>query len=277
MASFLSFHIFYLGIIFISKLLHSLKTLFLLRAGETYHREIWQCRGCGHFTNRHQLDLKRLYEGGYVDATYSSVKLLATFQKIMTLPPERSDNSQRVRRIVRYMDEQAERDRDRKEGMPTLLDVGSGLCVFPARMKEEGWDCTALDPDPRTVEHARRHVGIEAICGDFFSVARLPSYDLITFNKVLEHVENPTAMLRKSQAYLHAHGVVYVELPDGEAAAVEGAGREEFFIEHFHIFSLTSFSLLASRAGFSIDCIERIREPSTKFTLRAFLRPTTHY
>ena len=249
------------------------ETLFPLPVGETYHREIWQCQNCGHFANRHQLDLKRLYEASYVDATYGGAQLLSTFQRIMTLLPERSDNYQRVQRIIRYMAEKIARDKEKNA--PTLLDVGSGLCVFPARMKEEGWNCTALDPDPRAVEHARQHVGIEAICGDFLSSVRVPSYDLITFNKVLEHVEDPIGMLEQSHAHLHARGVVYIELPDGEAAAIEGAGREEFFIEHFHAFSLTSVSLLAKRAGFSIDCVERIREPSMKYTLRAFLRQPT--
>jgi SAM-dependent methyltransferase len=139
-------------------------------------------------------------------------------------------------------------------------------------MKEKGWECTALDPDPRATTHARQHIDVHAICGDFFSTSQLQTYDLITFNKVLEHVENPVKMLRKSQAHLRAQGVVYVELPDGEAAAADGAGREEFFIEHFHIFSMSSFCLLAQQAGFSVDCIERVREPSTKYTLRAFLR-----
>jgi len=250
------------------------ETIFPLREGEIYHREIWQCRRCGHFTNRHQLDLKSLYEKGYVDATYSHDKFLRTFEKIMALPPERSDNFQRVQRVVRYLGEK--RGKEREGGFfsaPTLLDVGSGLCVFPARMKEQGWECTALDPDPRAADHARRHIGVHAICGNFLSTAELPFSDLITFNKVLEHVENPIAMLRKSLAHLRARGVVYVELPDGEAAATEGAGREEFFIEHFHVFSMSSFCLLARQAGFSVAHIERVREPSTKFTLCAFLRP----
>jgi hypothetical protein len=67
---------------------------------------------------------------------------------------------------------------------------------------------------------------------------------------------------------------VYVELPDGEAAALAGAGREEFFVEHLHVFSFASIVMLANRAGFDPICIERLREPSTKFTLRAFLVPT---
>jgi SAM-dependent methyltransferase len=144
--------------------------------------------------------------------------------------------------------------------------------VFLQRMKEEGWECTALDPDERAVEHARRHVGVRAIRGDFLSAPQLSLYDLITFNKVLEHVADPIAMLQKSRQHLRPGGVVYVEVPDGEAAAVEGSGREEFFIEHVCVFSLTSLRLLVTRAGFATQCIERVHEPSGKYTLRAFLQ-----
>ena len=59
--------------------------------------------------------------------------------------------------------------------------------------------------------------------------------------------------------------------PDGEAAARSGAGREEFFVEHLHVFSFRSIVMLAERAGFVPLAVERLQEPSTKFTLRAFL------
>jgi hypothetical protein len=60
-------------------------------------------------------------------------------------------------------------------------------------------------------------------------------------------------------------------VPDGEAAAADGPGREEFFIEHWHAYSASSLALTAERAGFRLEELERLREPSTKFTLRAFL------
>ena len=132
-----------------------------------------------------------------------------------------------------------------------MLDVGSGLAVFPARMKEAGWTCTALDPDPRAVEHARTVVGVEAVRADFMEADDLGRFDLVTLNKVLEHVPDPAAMLGRTREFLAEGGVVYVELPDGEAAAADpdGPDREEFFIEHLHVFSMSSMSLLADRAG----------------------------
>jgi hypothetical protein len=97
-------------------------------------------------------------------------------------------------------------------------------------------------------------------------------FDVITFNKVLEHVADPIALLALAKPHVAPHGFVYVELPDGEGAARgEGFGREEFFVEHFHVFSLASIDRLAVHAGFNAQVIERLREPSGKYTLRAFL------
>ena len=39
--------------------------------------------------------------------------------------------------------------------------------------------------------------------------------------------------------------------------------REEFFVEHHHVFSFASIAILANRAGFAPICVERVREPST--------------
>ncbi len=114
-------------------------------------------------------------------------------------------------------------------------------------------------------------VGVEALAGDFMGFTGEGKFDIVTFNKVLEHVEDPVAMLRHASAFLAPGGFVYLELPDGEMAAREGAGREEFFIEHLHVFSFMSITMLAERAGLTPLAVERLQEPSTKHTLRSFM------
>jgi SAM-dependent methyltransferase len=235
--------------------------------GVAYRREVQQCALCAHFVSVHSLDMTRLYEGDYVSSNYADEEgVRRAFDRITSFPPERSDNAGRVARILDH----ARRHLRRAEA-PTVLDVGSGLCVFLHRLKAAGWKGTALDPDPRAVRHAREVVGVDALCGDFMDRADLGRFDVVTFNKVLEHVRDPVAMLARTPRHLTPGGFVYVELPDGEAAAREGPGREEFFIDHWHVFSPASVVLLASRAGFSVVELERLREPSGKFTLRAFL------
>ena len=241
---------------------------FAFSAESGYRREIQRCTACGHFVSTHNMNTSGMYSGEYVSATYGSDNgLLRNFERIIGLDPARSDNNGRVRRVIEF----AAGHFTVGKAAPRILDVGSGLCVFLYRMKEAGWQCTALDPDPRSAQHARETVGVDAICGDFMLTADLGLFDVISFNKVLEHVESPVAMLRKAGLNLEQGGFIYIELPDGEAAQTEGFGREEFFIDHPHIFSAASFASIVERAQLRLLTIERVREPSTKFTLRGFV------
>ena len=236
-------------------------------SGGNYRRSIERCGECTHYVTRHDMDTSGLYSGAYVDATYGDLDgVKRTFERIASLPENKSDNAGRVARILEYAAPQF-----RALGrVPRILDVGSGLCVFLHRMKQAGWDCTALDPDARACQHARATVGVKAIHADFVRDDGFGRFEVIAFNKVLEHVPEPVAMLRKAARYLEPGGFVYVELPDAEGAAREGFGREEFFIEHLHIFTARSFALLVERAGFRLAGLQQVREPSSKYTLRGF-------
>ena len=247
--------------------------MFGFSLSESYLREVWRCNLCGHFISIHGMDASTLYNDDYVSSNYRDQDgILDSFKRIISLPPSKSDNIGRVQRILGFSSSHFVHTP--KNLALSVLDVGSGLGVFPCKMQSVGWDCTALDPDIRSVEHIRESVGVKTIHGDFMEIQNIGQFNVITFNKVLEHVENPINMLAKSLTHLCCDGFVYVEVPDGELAAIEGEKREEFFIDHPHIFSLTSLSLLSTQAGFSAQTIERIREPSGKHTLRVFLKPT---
>ena len=144
-------------------------------------------------------------------------------------------------------------DRIEPGGADRSLVVAEGVQAARERgllpgMKAAGWDATALDPDERACEHARRTVGVRAVHADFMLGGNFGRYDAIALNKVLEHVPEPVAMLRKAGQCLEPGGFVYLELPDAEGARAEGFEREEFFIEHLHVFSLASLARLAERA-----------------------------
>jgi SAM-dependent methyltransferase len=237
----------------------------------SYYREYRRCTTCGHFLSVHNLDFSGLYNRIYVDTVYgSSDGIRKTFERIIALPADRSDNRARVERVSRFGKEYL-----KPEGCPPrLIDIGSGLCVFAYGMREVGWECTALDPDPRAVEHARSVVQVCGLQGDFTTIdlVELGHYHAVTFNKVLEHVTNPVSMLRRARIIVRGGGFVYVEVPD-VAAAIDGPDREEFTIDHHHVFSPASLAILADRAGFELLKHERLREPSGKYTLCGFMKP----
>jgi len=233
-----------------------------------YHREVWRCTACGHHLIDPGVELEELYTGGYAEATYGD-RMRETFERITALPPEKSDNHGRVKRITAFAEEWLWVP-DAEGRRPRALDVGSGLAVFPWALAGEGWSVTALDPDPRQAELARTLACVPTVCADFMTADGLGKFDLITLNKVLEHVPDPTMMLTRTTSLLEVGGMVYIEVPDGEAAAEDGPGREEFFIEHLHAFSLTSVGLMIASSGLAALRVERLREPSGKYTIVAF-------
>lgn len=242
---------------------------FTLPPGTTYYRTVDKCAGCGLFVSHHDIDLSGLYSGEYVDATYGNTGIETTFNKIINLPPEKSDNVGRVSRMNEFC---ADYFGHNNFSSLKVLDIGSGLGVFPYAMKAAGWCCTALDPDTRAAEHARSVVGVDAVHADFFKAELNEKFDLITFNKVLEHVSDPTAMLVRSKTFLAEGGLVYIELPDGEMAQHDGADREEFCIDHLYVFGMASLLLLAKSADFTVLRCARLREPSSKYTMYAYLK-----
>ena len=213
------------------------------------------------------MNLDGIYKGEYLDATYTNQKsMIETFNKIISLPNEKSDNYWRFKSIKNFNKKWFP-----KLITPNLLDIGSGTGVFPFIVKKNGWNCSAIDPDPRSIDHITKNIGVKGFCGDFMELESDIKYNIITLNKVLEHVEHPIEMLAKVKKWINKDGFVYVELPDGEMASKVGKEREEFFIDHLNIFSITSTSILASQAGFKVEKIYRIKEPSSKYTIRAFL------
>ena len=150
-----------------------------------YRREILKCELCGHFISSHNMDDSSLYNGDYVNSNYRDEEgFRRTFEHILSLDPSRSDNMGRVDRIIRFAGTHFPAVLFHNRA-PSVLDVGSGLCVFLHRMKAAGWDCTALDPDTRAAKHARGVVGVQSICGDFGTAEEVGHFDLITFFKWL--------------------------------------------------------------------------------------------
>ena len=233
-----------------------------------YNRSLWQCTGCQHITNKHNFNIdSTFYKKTYQRTTYRE-KARSRFTDLMSLAREQSDNRQRASFIDNFWND-TQPDKEK-----SCLDVGSGLGVFPAVLTELNWDCVAIEPDPEACEIIREQIGIEVLSGDLIGCQNIGEFNLISFNKVLEHIRNPTEMLLQSTLHLKPGGLIYIELPDGETALEKsGPDREEFFVEHFDAYSRKSLKFLLNSVKFKILKIDQVCEPSGKFTLRAFAMP----
>lgn len=231
---------------------------------QNYYRYYLKCSNCSHWFSKSKIKFKNFYNSKYADATYKGL-IKKNFDKIKKLANKKSDNFFRVKRINQFIQKFSFNNKK-----INLLDVGSGLGIFPFRMKQKKYQCVALDPDKRNCQHIKKNLKIDVICGDFLKIKFSKKFDLITFNKVLEHVKNPEIMLSKAKKLLSKNGIIYCEVPD-EKAKIEGKNREEFHIDHIHVFSKKSLKELAKKTNLKIYKIESIREPSTKYTIYSFL------
>jgi SAM-dependent methyltransferase len=236
-----------------------------------YYRELWRCSICGLFFNEHDYNFEEIYKEDYRMAAYRGDLIHQRFIEIMNLPIEKSDNKNRVYRIQDFFKKHSSK-LDKK-----ILDIGSGMGVFPAAMKQNHWEVVAIDPDPINIEIAKNYGQVRAIQGVFPNLSIDEKFSLITFNKVIEHIPDATSFLNAAKKYLNKKGYVYIELPDGEEAIKVSHFRQEFFLEHYYAFTSASICLLADIAGFSVVSLQKIKDPSGKHTLAGFLKAENNF
>ena len=153
-----------------------------------------------------------------------------------------------------------------------ILDVGSGLGIFPFEIKKMGHNIDCIESD-KNMSLFLRIKKLNLVSKDLLKIKNLKKkYDLITFNKILEHfeLEKVKEILTNYRNLLKKNGFIYIEVPDA-LAAKKSINRQEFFLEHCNIFSKKSLHLLLKQLGFKIKYLKSIKEINDKFTLRAII------
>lgn len=234
-----------------------------------YEREIRQCRICNAYFNFYDFSLlSNDFYSGFYNAAIENGKLADRFNRIISLPYEKSDNKQRVTRIASFIDITGRR-------LPgfRILDVGTGTGVFVYEAKKQFDNVFCVDPDPGSIDLVRQQTEISGSwVGTITNVPSTEKFDLITYNKVLEHVPDPVSLLSLSINYLEANGVIYVELPYADLIIEQGIQERsaEFFIEHLVVYNFESFEFLLSKAGLKPLRMDFVIEPSGKNTIFSF-------
>lgn len=227
---------------------------------EPYRRTLFQCRVCQLIANAHDYDLFHLYEGGYGKATYGDLEgIRKSFDRIRMLG-NKSDNADRCRFVFQLV----------KESPATLLDVGSGIGIFPNVMQDVRWKVVVVESDPLLAQHLRI-LGLNTYEGAWESFQSAYKFDIITLNKVLEHTQDPVTFLAHAKQFCHEKTLVYIEVPSISAKVV-GYDSQDFMIEHYWVFSPASICLLVRKAGLILIELHDLIEASGKHTIRAICK-----
>lgn len=96
-----------------------------------------------------------------------------------------------------------------------LLDIGSGKGEFLAVAKIHGWEAFGVEPSKDFVRYANEKYGLD-VQNCNLEGANFPEsfFDVVTLNMVLEHIENPHALLSAIYKILNKDGLLYIEVPN---------------------------------------------------------------
>lgn len=230
---------------------------------KNYERSYFSCKFCSHWTSNLILS-QDFYYNHYVESTYQG-KYFEKFKKIINL--KKSDNNLRVERILNFLTE-------KKINLnKNILDVGSGLGIFPYKIKKNFTNTYSLDPDRSMSFFIKKKLNLNHFFCDFEKLKTRKKFNLITFNKVIEHVNDPKRFLSHTKKFLaEKNSYIYIELPDTETAEKVSKNREEFCIEHINCFTLKSLNIFLNKCNLKIIEFKRIIEPSGKMTMYCFVQ-----
>ncbi|HXQ95126.1 MAG TPA: class I SAM-dependent methyltransferase [Thermoplasmata archaeon] len=164
--------------------------------------------------------------------------------------PEKGDLASERRRYERHGGDHVARYRWAAERIRggRVLDVGCGHGFGALLLKGSFREYLGVDVDEPAIEWANRIVAPAAPGARFATPAGRPAglFDAVTCFEVLEHVDDPAALLRELRAAVVPGGSVFLSTPNGSLSA----GRPEWFMSPFHVaeFTASEFVGLVSAA-----------------------------
>ncbi len=170
-----------------------------------------------------------------------------------------------------------------------LLEVGCGNGAFLELAKKRGWQPFGVDSSSENIRKTAER-GIDGVCTDFNHFFTDKKFDFIALWDLIEHPENPGALIHKSFEILKHDGVLFIGTPNypnllsliAETLFRLSGGRihtpmdKLYFPEHTSYFNRKTLSLLLTREGFEIIKSQKTQTdldryyfpPTTKFVLR---------
>ena len=151
-----------------------------------------------------------------------------------------------------------------------VLEIGCGLGDFLALAGSEGANVLGVEMDGLYADFAERERGLRVIRHHIERQSFDRQFDVIAMFHVLEHLEDPAALLATIRSLLAPGGRLLIEVPNLMGPWKVPPG-EFFRIEHLFNFSPGTLREILRRSGFSV--VDQDRDPFLIRMLAAAAEP----
>ena len=214
-------------------------------------REWLHCPRCGlwHQIRNYPLsELEEIYEEGYRDADFRGESIKQAFDRIMAIKD--SENDIRVRWVLKTA-----------LAPRTLLDIGSGIGVFPYAMKEKGIHAWCTEENLHSLGFINS-LGLTCVKG----IPYYAKFEMVSIVHVLEHIQDPVSFLKDLHKVLQINGKLFIEVPDAEAFDWLDIDHDDFNSCHTHSYNVSTLYGILKKSGYDVTDMHRQFYPERKLS-----------
>lgn len=131
-----------------------------------------------------------------------------------------------------------------------ILDIGSGTGVFVYVLRKMGFNAAGLEPNEGYAKYSIDELRVPVQVGFIQDIEDSTKYDLITLHHVLEHLDDPLGILRKTAPLLKDDGFLAIEVPNAENLRQDPKNR--YHAAHFYTFNPETLEYIGQKAGFEV-------------------------
>jgi len=157
----------------------------------------------------------------------------------------------------------------------TVLDVGCSSGVFLATLRDRGFHVCGQDVAVQAVRLGRKELGLDLREGPLAACRIETPFDLATCYDVIEHCEDPAALLAQIRTRLVPGGWLVVRTPNHSGWLPRLTGQKWLWYippAHLHYFNPRSLAALLQRTGFEVASI-RTDASTYLYLIRHYLLP----
>lgn len=138
-----------------------------------------------------------------------------------------------------------------------LLDVGCFTGGFLSLAKKRKADVYGLELQKDASEIASTRFPRRITHADILSHNYKKGFDIITMFGLIEHVTNPSALLKRMKTMINTNGIIMIQTPNSQSLPAKIMGKywpPYSPVEHIHIYSKVGLVKKLEELGFKILC-----------------------